>query len=154
MRPVTRKGLTIIELVVVIVVLGLAIPPLLTMWADVGWRFSRSEFLADSGFYAQALMEEIKSKAFVDPNDPNNTNLGPNAGESYPNFNDVDDFNGYSDNPASGYTRLVAVDYVSLSNATWINSASATDFKRIIITVSRAIGHVIPVTLTALVSAH
>ncbi len=148
------KGLTIIELAVVIVVLGLAIPPLLTMWADVAWRSSRSEFLADSAFYAQQLMEEIKSKDFVDPDDPNNTNLGPNTGENYPDFDDADDFNGYSDNPASGYARSVAVNYAWLSGATWTITGSATDYKRITVAVSRGSGHIIPVILTALVSAH
>lgn len=150
-----RKGLTIIELVVVIVVLGLAIPPLLTMWANVAWRSAASEFLADSAFYAQTLMEEIKSKNFDEnASSPWSAALGPEGGETYPNYNDVDDFNGYTNSPAAGYTRSAAIDYVRLSGSTWTTSASATDYKRIVVTISRASGHVIPVTLTALVSAH
>lgn len=157
----SNKGLTVIELVVVIVVLGLAIPPLLTMWADVAWRSSRSELLADSAFFAQQLMEEIKSKSFVDPDEPNNTNLGVNGGESANNratFDDVDDFVGCTDasvtTPATGYTRSAAVDYVSLSGSAWQTSVSATNYKRIIITVSRSGGSALPVSLTALVSSH
>ncbi|TAN60802.1 prepilin-type N-terminal cleavage/methylation domain-containing protein [bacterium] len=157
----SNKGLTIIELVVVIVVLGLAIPPLLTMWANVAWRSAASELLADSAFYAQQLMEEIKSKDFVDPDDPNNTNLGVNSGESSNDrttFDDVDDFAGCADasvtTPAAGYTRSTAVDYVNLSGSAWQMSGSPTDYKRIVITVSRSGGAAIPVSLTALVSSH
>lgn len=155
MKPATSKGLTIIEMVVVIVVLGLAIPPLLTMWADVAWRSSRSELLADSTFYAQQLMEEIKSKNFVDPEQPSDTTLGPNGTETYPNYDDVDDFNGRTDNPVAGYTRSVTVDYISLSGgSSWQTSGTATDYKRIIVTVSRSSGSALPVSLTAMVSAH
>jgi prepilin-type N-terminal cleavage/methylation domain-containing protein len=157
----SNKGLTIIELVVVIVVLGLAIPPLLTMWANVAWRSAASELLADSAFFAQQLMEEIKSKDFVDPDDPNNTNLGLNSGESSNDrttFDDVDDFAGCTDasvtTPDTGYTRSATVAYVNLSGSTWQLSGSATDYKRIVVTVSRVGGSAIPVSLTAMVSSH
>jgi hypothetical protein len=55
---------------------------------------------------AQSRLEEIKSKAF-DQNTVSNTvsslnsltaasALGPQTGETYPNFNDVDDYNGFT----------------------------------------------------------
>lgn len=158
----SNKGLTIIELVVVIVVLGLAIPPLLTMWANVAWRSAASELLADSTFYAQQLMEEIKSKNFVDPDDPNNTNIGINGTENSNDrttFDDVDDFVGCTDTsvtaPDTGYTRSAAVSYVTLNVSTWDEVPSGTsNYKRITVTVSRSSGSAIPVSLTALISSH
>lgn len=152
---IKNRGLTIIELVTVIVVLGLAIPPLLTMWANVAWRASRAELLADSAFYAQALMEEIKSKNFDEnTSSPWSATLGPEGGETYPNYNDVDDFNGWADNPVAGCTRAVAVDYISLGGSAWDTSAGATNYKRIIVTVSRSGGSAIPISLTAMVSPY
>ena len=112
MRQFKNGGLTIIELVVVIVVLGLAIPPLLTSWANIGWRSVRSESLADATFYVQALMEEIKSKSFDEnSSSPWSSSLGPESGESRTGtgasaYDDVDDYiisNGPLPN-ASGYT--------------------------------------------------
>ena len=159
-----------IELIVIITVLGLSIPVLLTMWADVAWRSARWESLADANFYAQQLMEEIKSKEFVDPDDAANTVLGPNGTESYPNYNDVDDFNGYSDIQDSKYSRCVTVDYVSLPSNVWVGTcnpaqpvsctvpvcapANATDFKRIIIRVRRTDSIAQTVTLTTIVAKH
>jgi type II secretory pathway pseudopilin PulG len=125
-----QKGLTLIEMVTIIVILGLTIPVLLTMWADVSWRSARSEQLADSSFYAQQLMEEVKSKSFDNNTDQpwtNSSSFGVDAGENRANratFNDVDDFVGATDanitTPVSGFTRSVAIDYVKLPvNNTW-----------------------------------
>ena len=48
--------------------MGVAIPPLMTMWADTAWRSGKAESSADAGFYAQELMEEIKTKAYDEKN--------------------------------------------------------------------------------------
>ncbi len=125
-----QKGLTLIEMLAIIVILGLSIPVLLTMWADVAWRSARSERLADASFYAQQLMEEVKSKRFDDHSGQpwtNSASFGVDAGENSANratFNDTDDFVGATDanitTPATGFTRSVAVDYVYMpANNTW-----------------------------------
>ena len=123
-------------MVVIIVVMGLAIPALLNNWADLSWRSVQSEIIADETFYAQALLEEIKSKEFVDPDYPDDQALGPNSGETYPYFDDVDDYNGF-DNTTAGFRRTVAVDYANLTSSTWQHSAVYTDFKRIKVSVFR-----------------
>lgn len=167
----SKKGITLIEMVVVIVVLGLSIPALLTMWADVAWRSARSEGIADAAFYAQALMEEIKSKSFDNNTEfPWSAPLGHEAGETYPNFDDADDFNNYTDTPTTGYSRCVTVDYVTLSGTNWTGtctpsnhtscaavncvSADITDYKRIIVRVWRTDNLVSNVSLVAMVSGY
>ncbi|OGX24123.1 MAG: hypothetical protein A3J51_06485 [Omnitrophica WOR_2 bacterium RIFCSPHIGHO2_02_FULL_45_21] len=163
-RPAAGKGLTIIEMVVVIVVLGMAIPPLLTSWANIAWRSARSESLADAAFYAQALMEEIKSKRFDQRTTAPWTasaDLGPDSGENSNNkdsFNDVDDFLGCIDtkvtSPAASYNRSATVNYAALSGTTWQDSASITNFKRITVTVSRSDGLANDVNLVTIVAAY
>src|SRR3989338_1824782 len=150
-----KSGLTLIEMVALIVLMGIAIPPLMTMWADTAWRSGKAESSADAGFYAQELMEEIKTKAYDERklNDswpPGSSSLGAD-GESYPNFDDVDDYNNYSDAPTSGYTRQATVAYIQLSGNNWITCPAApcaptiTDcsacdqccYKRVTVSVSR-----------------
>lgn len=139
MRPVTSKGLTLIEIIVVIVVLGLAIPPLLNMWANVAWRSGRSEALADAAFYIQELMEEIKTKRFDEnTTSPWSTNLGidnttkglDNATNetiaARSNWDDIDDFHNATDIPATGYNRTVSIRYVILNTTNWQACPSAT----------------------------
>ena len=164
-----KKGLTLIEAVAVIVVMGLAIPVLLRLFADVSYKSARSESLSVATFYAEQLTEEIKSKRF-DENSfyPWTTTMGPDtstkgldgvnnettSGKS--NWDDVDDFNGYSDAPAAGYSRSVVVDYLDSSisdGGTWQALSSGTsNYKRVTVTVSRGTltGNV---TLVTIISA-
>jgi len=154
------------EAVAVIVVLGLAIPVLLRLFADVTYKTSRSETLSVATFYAEELMEEIKSKRF-DENmfTPWSNTLGPDtsttgingtanetsSGKS--NWDDVDDFTGYSDAPATGYSRSASVVYMDSTitpGGTWQTLGSgSSNYKRISITVSHGslIGNVVLVTI-------
>ena len=154
------SGMTLIEMVMTIVVLGIAIPALLRSFADVSWRSVRSETLADGTYYAQGLMEEIMSKKFDEKSAPAWTApLAAESGESRPatgaaSFDDIDDYNGYADSPFPGYSRCVTLDYISLSGSTWAgtcspstptsctapvcNAPNVTDFKRIIVRIRRS----------------
>ena len=93
----------------------------------------------------QALMEEAIGRAFdeVTLDDPPTPlpesftaaeNLGPDAGESYPGFDDVDDFNGYcvTDTTTVGftYTLKAVVEYVVDSDPDGAAESSPTFYKR------------------------
>lgn len=168
-------GITLIEMVSVIVILGVSIPVLLRVWTDVAWRSSRSEVIADATFFAEQLMEEIKSKRFDENSETpwtNSADFGPESGESSANadtFDDVDDFVGCTDTrvttPATRYTRSVSVEYYRLNASTWegcgsitcvsaVNCASCNEccYKRIVVTVSRDDNLVKDVKLATLVS--
>jgi prepilin-type N-terminal cleavage/methylation domain-containing protein len=131
-----QSGLTLMELIVVIVVLGLAIPGMMTNLASITVRSVRSESVSDGDFLAGQLMEEIVSKRFVDFQEPRNTAIGPNNGETYPNFDDVDDFNGYSRSVAP-YTVSANVTYASYNGTAWVNSTTPTEFKQITVRATR-----------------
>ncbi len=96
---------------------------------------------------ADDLIEEMKVKSFdqntIDfpTNDPSTLTqyLGHGGGEVYPNFNDVDDFNGYTrnvDEPhAEGYVVSCVVQYVKGSNPDVVSSTQ-TFFKKATVTVT------------------
>ena len=130
-----ERGVTLIEMLVVIVVVGMAIPVLMTNFATVSMRSLKSEAVGDAAFYAEQLLEEIGSKEFVDPDYSGNTALGPNTGETYPGYNDVDDYANFSrvDGP---FTTSVMVTYANLSGTAWVPVAAATDYKLVTVTVS------------------
>ena len=98
-----------------------------------------------------ALLEEIAALPFDDPQG-GGTILGPEFGEWTPmgnraNFDDVDDYDvwvgnqplqteGRDAHPIAGYTRAVAIDYVTADDFNQ-TSGIATDYKRITVTVWR-----------------
>ena len=107
---------------------------------------------------ADNIIEEIKSKSFdqttikLPTTNPASltpvANLGPDSGESYPNFNDVDDYNGFKDTTAAPYFETYyiscskihnlessACKYVTASNPD-VASSVPTFFKRATVTVS------------------
>jgi Tfp pilus assembly protein PilE len=174
-----NKGITLIEMIAIIVVVGLAIPVLMTSWADVAWKSGRSEALADANFFTQELMEAIKSKRFDEKNATpytNSNNLGVDSGESSTNnatFDDVDDFINATDSwvtsPAAGYSRWVNVNYVFLNSInSWqscalpvtcgsiTNCTNCTEccYKSVTTSVSRQDNFISNATLTMIIAAN
>ena len=134
MKRTVKRGMTLMEMVAALVVAGIAIPALLTLWSTISWQAVRSEGTGDASIYAQGLIEEIVSKQY-DENDesPWTTALGRD-GENAANassFNDVDDFINTTDpritSPAPGYSRWASVEYVNLNATnTWVACPAAT----------------------------
>ena len=139
-----RKGMTIVEIAITIMVLGLAIPPIMVLFAHIGQRSIESEFRMTAYQLAEGLLEEVLSKRY-DENDssPWSTTLGPDSGESTRSaYDDIDDFDGYTENPVSGFpgfSRLVTVYYLDPDtddlNTVQADSAG-TDYKRIDVSVT------------------
>jgi hypothetical protein len=93
---------------------------------------------------ADDLIEEMKEKAYDEKtvdfqaiNPFQLSDIGPDGSEAWPNFNDVDDYDGYNkliDAPhAEGYTVQCHVKYC---NADGNLSVVKTFYKKVIITVS------------------
>ncbi|MFH0853353.1 MAG: hypothetical protein V1853_03010 [bacterium] len=167
-------------MVAIIVVMSLAIPTMLTMWANVAWKSSSSEALADAFFYAQELMEVIKSKRFdektIAPYYTNSNNFGVDPDENSNNnatFDDVDDFVNATDSwvttPATKYIRFANVSYVFLNSTnswqpcplpvicTAVTDCSSCDqccYKRVAVGVSHQGNLVNNLTLTTIVSGN
>ncbi len=143
-QPFTQRGISLIEMVVAIVVIGLAIPALTRNWYDVTVRSSRSEAMADAGFYAAQMMENITALRFDEELNPPWTPKAQFGGtrpdetdEAVDAFDDVDDLDGYSNTTQDGFLRTVQVDYISLDGAAWQTSGIETNFKRVVVRVSK-----------------
>ena len=95
------------------------------------------------------LIEEIKQKSFdqstIDFPTTNTASLtppaslGPEAGETYPNYNDVDDYNGFKDTVTAPYFETYyvscSVEYVD-SNDPDAASSTQTFYKKVTVTVN------------------
>jgi prepilin-type N-terminal cleavage/methylation domain-containing protein len=145
---VNRRGFSLVEAVVSLVVVSVMLVAALAATGAARATQLRGDHRQRGAMLGQSLMIEIQSLPYKDPNEV--SLLGIELSEvlgSRSSFDDVDDFNGYSESPIeerdgtpvdgfSGWSRAVAVAYVSGSD---FDTVSLTDqgFKRITVTVSR-----------------
>lgn len=143
------KGFSLLGLILVIAVGAIAIPPMMvgiSLWLKQGMEAARME---EAVQLAVDLMEEILSKEFCDPvGGYSSFGRGPDE-TSRMDYDDVDDFHGWSASPPQdrrgnilsqygGFSRSVVVENVpgdSLNTLT-PSDPGTTDYKRITVQVS------------------
>ena len=124
-----RKGISLIELLVTIIVISVAFPAIFKLFSDMIRNSNRNEVITTATQVASYYLEEIRSKKF-DENDiepytswndlgyDSSTNgldgISAENSSDHANWDDVDDYNGYSaqyaDDPS--YSVEIEVFYV------------------------------------------
>lgn len=146
-----KRGFTLIEVVMVIVILGIMLPGIMLYFIQGVKNSADSQRRTTAIFLAEGLMEELRSKKWdekttlnptVNPTCGNASAISPDAGESRITYDDIDDFNGMN-NPAplnsqgnpmdaayQGFSQQVTVSYVNPAD---LNTAvgGPTCYKRI-----------------------
>lgn len=134
MRVNQQSGVTLIELVVAIVIIGVALAGIVLAFNTTVTASADPVVEQQAISIAQAYIEEVSSKAYADPD-------GTNAGETRATFDDIDDYKGLHDAGArdqTGATIPGLGDYdvrVFVDEGAMLNGAGA---KRITVTVSHA----------------
>ncbi|HSX70548.1 MAG TPA: prepilin-type N-terminal cleavage/methylation domain-containing protein [Pseudomonas sp.] len=91
-----QTGMTLVELVITIVIVGIAAAALYSAMAAIGGRSADPMLRQQSLAIAEAYLEEILLQPFLDPS--NAVCPAPPAGRA--NFDNVCDYNGLNDNGA------------------------------------------------------
>jgi MSHA pilin protein MshD len=157
----SRQGVTLIETVAAILVMGLALPPLAGLFTEISNHSVDDLQQRVALSYAESLLEEIVSKEFEDPDEADGS-FGTEETDRI-DYDDIDDFDGLSNSSLkrfngsalddySGFTRSVVVDNVSAADpdpATPLSDGS-TEFKRIKVTVAWTGGKGGEITLSTL----
>jgi Tfp pilus assembly protein PilV len=144
----SRRGLSYAEVMMAAIIVGVMLSGAMNLLGSVIRGRTATGQTARAHHYAQQLMTEILSTAYVDGSSPV---FGPETGETGGTrapFDDVDDFHNWSESPlvtrsggavanSTGWTRTVSV---ALVNATAPATTVAADsgVKRITVTVSRS----------------
>ena len=143
-----KKGFTLIEIVMVIVLLGIIMPGVIFYFIQGVKDSAIPQRRTTAIFLAEALMEEIKSKRWDEVIAINSTCSNasaypfvPDGGETRINFDDIDDFNGLN-NPSPidsqgaampnypGFSQQVAIMHVNAA-ALDADAGVRTCYKRI-----------------------
>jgi MSHA pilin protein MshD len=164
-RSRREAGLSLIEVVAGVVVLGIAIPPLTMIYQNVAAQSVDDTYQQAALAHADALMEEIASRAYEDP-DLAAGSFGTEEG-SRAAYDDVDDYDGLVNSPPlrldgtpladhGGMTRSVLVHNVmeaQLDPTVPNKPDGSTDFKRITVTVAWTGGRGGELTLKTLMAS-
>lgn len=140
-----KAGFSLVEVVVLIVVISLAVPPIVMLLYETVTRGTDSRMQMIATSLATGLMEEILSKNFEDPQGNAGSFGTEEAGRA--SYDDVDDYDGLSVRPpqdsqgnalsdyAAFRTRITVENVSSSSPGGTAASDGSTDFKRVTITV-------------------
>ena len=121
------KGFTLIELIIVIIIAGIGIVPLINMFYGAGLSMGQSDFITLATELAQKKMDDNTQLGFsAIPEDAGGTFPAPHAAYSY-------------------------TTTVTLVNANFLDDASSTTYKKLVVTVTSAGRNV---TLTTVLSNH
>lgn len=154
MKHATRTGrslglaaFTLVEAMLASLIVAVLLVAVLQTVGATGLARYKAGERATARFLADALVADITSLAYRDPG--SSPVFGLEAGEtaaSKVNYNDVDDYNGWSESPPldrcgnvlpglDGWRRSVAVAWVNANDVTQ-TSATETGAKRITVTVA------------------
>lgn len=108
-RRTSRAGATLVEAITAVLVLGIAIPPIAGLLREVAAREPGRLHRTMGVLYAESLLEEIVSKSYEDPDEPAGS-FGTEEG-SRAQYDDLDDYDGYSESPLTRFDGTVLGDY-------------------------------------------
>ncbi len=132
-----QRGVTLVELVIAIVIVGIAAAALYTAMASIGGRSADPLLRQQSLALAEAYLEEILLQDFLDPTSGSQCPSAPASRQAYDN---VCDYAGLVDNGARnayGETLAGLGDYrvsVAVTPLAW-NGLVASDVLEVLVTV-------------------
>ena len=126
-----QQGFTLIELIVAIAVIGLAGAALVGTLSYLAGSGNTSMLQTQAQSVANAYLNEILGKAFVDPD-------GINGESTRVQYDDINDYNGLTNNPATDEFGNVAGNFqVSVAVvAGTLGTLPAADVRRVDVTVT------------------
>jgi prepilin-type N-terminal cleavage/methylation domain-containing protein len=127
-----KQGFTLIEVLVAIVLIGLAIASLVA----ANYSFTRANAAGVNLSTAEFLIEQIRELmaplAVVDPNTGISV-FGPEPEEgSLADYDDLDDFDDVSFCPPINAARETLSDYANYSQRIMVENVSASDFEQVV----------------------
>ena len=140
-----QAGMTLVELVITIVIVGIAAAALYSAMAAIGGRSADPLLRQQSLALAEAYLEEILLQPFLDPS---NSAVCPAPPASRASFDNVCDYNGLNDNgarDASGQAIAALASYrvqVAVTPQAWAGLA-ASDALLVQVTVTDPAGQVL-----------
>jgi len=145
-----QTAFTLVEATISLLIVAIMLTAALATVGTSSRNRDQQQEMLRGATLARRLMSEIVAQKYQQPS-ATTTVLGPETGETRATFNDVDDYNGYTDSPPidssgiaiSGYTgwsRSVEVKWADPATLLPAATQSETGIKRIVVTVTAPSG--------------
>ncbi|MGH7380606.1 MAG: hypothetical protein ACREKR_00040 [Candidatus Methylomirabilales bacterium] len=149
-----QRGVTLIDLILVIIIVAIAIPPMVGVFITSTRNSTFGVTMARANHLASNLMEEIRSKRWDETAGAASATLGPDS-ETRATYDDVDDFHGLNETPpkdsqgvtmsgSTGFGQQVSVCYVAGTALDTCLGSGTSNYKKITVTVTDPQGRVTP----------
>jgi hypothetical protein len=156
MNVLNRRGFSIVEAMMGITVLMIGIVPVMSFLVSTNRGYTRVDGEVSAAMAGFELLTTIRGERWDENSTPagnagrvisylaagSRSDIGPDVGETtIDTFDDVDDYNEYTDKFGSRYTRTVLVKYINAdfdggTNAYTFSDAAKSDYKLIRVTVT------------------
>ncbi len=123
-----ERGFTLIDLILVIIIVAIAIPPMLTLFIQVVRGSTFGVTVTRGNALASTLREEIQSKKWDESAPPPSLILGPETGESRATYDDVDDFDGLDESPPRDSQGAILAGFTGFRQQVTVCYVANTDF--------------------------
>ncbi|MFQ5803016.1 MAG: hypothetical protein ACE5JQ_08995 [Candidatus Methylomirabilales bacterium] len=123
-----ERGFTLVDLILVIIIVAIAIPPMLTLFIQMVSGSTFGVTVTRANALASTLREEIQSKKWDESAPPPSVMLGPETGESRATFDDVDDFDGLDESPPRDSQGAILVGFTGFRQQVSVCYVANTDF--------------------------
>ena len=118
------RGLSLIEVLMAVAVLGIAMPPVVSLYREVAEQSVDDTQQGVAVAVAEALLEEITSKTFRDPE--TKKSFGPEE-DSRADYDDVDDYDGLLESPSQLMDGTSPALYTSLTTIVEVHHVTSAD---------------------------
>ncbi len=145
-----KCGFTFIEVLIAILIVGLAIASLLAASSSFTKANSAGMSLSTAEFLIEQIRELTALLPAVDPQTGTST-FGPEAGETLANYDDLDDFDGAGFSPPINAGKETLNSLAAFSQQITVENVSGTNFENV---VSDHSSHFVRVTVRVLLNSN
>lgn len=117
-----------VDLILVIIIVAIAIPPMMTLFIQVVSGSTFGVTVSRANALASTLREEIQSKKWDESAPPPSLILGPETGETRAAYDDVDDFDGLDESPPRDSLGAILASFTGFRQQVSVCYVSNTDF--------------------------
>jgi len=142
-----QRGVTLIDLILVIIITSLAVPPMVALLSHVTRESTFGVAVTRANHLASTLLEEVRSKRWDENTGAASATLGSETGETRATYDDVDDFHALDESPpkdslgttisgVTGFRQQVSVCYVANTDLNTCLGSGTSNYKQVTVTVT------------------